>query len=231
MNDLMEWSANWPFALIDGVYWETWEAWLCVGCVVAWCVCVLATNKRALFIAAGIHVCWLSGGFIARFQQNSKDEICMHSDYRGEAITMVSQGRMMIIDDELVSVKAFNNYRMSWYALSCDTLAWEQRVQSEILTLNGPQLHLHDCKLLLADSTLWYRPLIDSSATILFSDRGKPHYWTKDELALVEGHTVILGNRLSRKRREWLKQQLSSACRVLDLKDGALIWREGRWEQ
>jgi len=231
MNDLMEWSAHWPFALIEGVYWEPWEAWLCAGCIVAWCVCALARNKRALFIAVGMHVCWLSGGFIARFQQNSKDEICIHSDYRGEAITMVSRGRMFTIDDELASKKAFSNYRMSWYALSCDTFGWDNPIQSEAFTLNSPLFQLHDCKLLLADSTLRYRPLIDSSATILFSDRGKPRYWKKDELALVAGHTVILGNRLSRKRREWLKQQLSAACRVLDLKDGALIWREGMWEQ
>jgi hypothetical protein len=74
-----------------------------------------------------------------------------------------------------------------------------------------------------------YRTLIDSSTTILFSDRGKPHYWTKDELALVAGHTIILGNRLSHKRREWLKQQLSATCRVLDLKDGAAFWIEGHW--
>jgi hypothetical protein len=120
---------------------------------------------------------------------------------------------------------------MSWYARSCDTLSWEDRIQSEILTLNSPQLQLHDCNLLLADSTLLYHSAIDSSTTIFFSDRGKPHYWKREELALVSGHTVILGNRLSRKRREWLKQQLSATCRVLDLKEGAAFWIEGQWRQ
>ena len=231
MNDLMEWSAHWPHALIDEVHWELWEVWLCVGCVVTWCICVLGRNKHALLVALGLHVCWLSGGFIARLEKNGQDEICIHSDYRGEAITMVSQGRMITMDDELASNKAFSNYRMSWYARSMDTLAWDDRLQSELLTLNSPHLQLQDCNLLLADSTLLHRPFIDSSATIFFSDRGKPHYWKKEELALAAGHTVILGNRLSRKRREWLKQQLSATCRVLDLKEGAVFWIEGQWRQ
>jgi competence protein ComEC len=231
MNDLMEWSAHWPAALIEGVYWEPWEAWLCVAIIVAWCVSVLERNKHALLIALGIQVCWLSGGFIARLEKNEHDEICIHSDYRGEAITVISQGRMFTIDDDLASKRAFSNYRMSWYARSCDTLSWEDKIQSEILTLNAPQIQLSDCNLLLADSTLLYHSAIDTSATIFFSDRGKPHYWKREELALVAGHTVILGNRLSRKRREWLKQQLSATCRVLDLKDGAVLWREGEWRQ
>jgi hypothetical protein len=138
---------------------------------------------------------------------------------------------MITMDDELASNKAFSNYRMSWYARSMDTLAWEDRLQTELLTLNSPHLQLQDCNLLLADSTLLHLPFIDSSATIFFSDRGKPHYWKKEELALAAGHTVILGNRLSRKRREWLKQQLSAACRVLDLKDGAVFWIEGQWRR
>ena len=231
MNDLMEWSAHWPYALIEGVYWEPWEAWLCVGCIVAWCVCVLGRSKHALLITLGMHVCWLSGGFIARLERNQQDEICLHCDYRGEAITVISQGQMFTIDDELASKKAFSNYRMSWYARSCDTLSWEDRIQSEILTLNSPHMQLSDCKLLLADSTLLSHSAIDSSTTIIFSDRGKPHYWTKEELALAAGHTVILGNRLSRKRREWLKQQLSATFRVFDLKEGAVFWQEGEWRQ
>jgi competence protein ComEC len=231
MNDLMEWSAHWPYALIEGVNWEPWEAWLCGGCIVAWCVCVLGRNKHALLIALGMQVCWLSGGFIARLEKNEQNEICIHSDYRGEAITVIRQGQMFTIDDDLASKKAFSNYRMSWYARSCDTLSWEDRIQSELLTLNSPQFQLHDCNLLLADSTLLYHSAIDSSTAIFFSDRGKPHYWKKEELALVAGHTVILGNRLSRKRREWLKQQLSATCRVLDLKEGAAFWIEGQWRQ
>jgi competence protein ComEC len=229
MNDLMEWSAHWPYALIEGVYWEPWEAWMCVGCVVAWCICVLGRNRRALLIALGMHACWLSGGFIIRLQKNAQDEICIHSDYRGEAITMVSRGRMITIGDSEVSGNAFNNYRMSWYARRVDTLVWEDRVESEMLTLNAPQIQLLDCTLWLADSTLLYHPCIDTSVTIFFSDRSKPHYWSKEELARVSGHTVILGNRLSRKRREWLKQQLSATCRVLDLKEGAVVWINGHW--
>ncbi len=229
MNDLMEWSAHWPYALIEGVYWVPWEAFLCVGCIVAWCVCVLRRNKHALLIALGMHVCWLSGGFIARFEINGQYEICIHSDYRGEAITMVCQGRMFTIDDELASKKAFSNYRMSWYARSCDSLSWEDRIQSEILTLNSPYMQLSDCKLLLADSTLLYHSAIDSSTTIFFSDRSNLHYWKREELAQVAGHTVILGNRLSLKRRKWLKEQLSECCSVIDLKEGAVFWVEGQW--
>lgn len=231
MNDLMEWSAHWPYALIEGVYWEPWEAWLCVACIAAWCICVLGRNKHALLIALGMHVCWLSGGFIARLEKNQQDEICIHSDYRGEAITVIRKGQMFTIDDDLASKKAFSNYRMSWYARTCDTLSWEDRIQSEILTLNSPQLQLHDCNLLLADSTLLNHSAIDSSTTIFLSDRGKPHYWKREELAQMAGHTVILGNRLSLKRRKWLKEQLSDCCRVIDLKEGAAFWIEGQWRQ
>jgi hypothetical protein len=90
-------------------------------------------------------------------------------------------------------------------------------------------MQVNDCLLLVADTSLQNYSMLDSSVVVFFTDKGKPHFWKSEELRKVHGRTVILGNNLSRKRRSWLSAQLRDSCRVFDLKDGAVFWREGRW--
>jgi hypothetical protein len=122
------------------------------------------------------------------------------------------------------------NYRLSLESNTCDTTEWGGCSETSTIISNYPWMQLNDCLLLVADSSLRYCSDLDSAVVVYFTDKGKSHFWKREELRKVYGHTVILGNNLSRKRRAWLNKELGDSCRVFDLSDGSVFWREGEWQ-
>lgn len=231
MNDLMQWSATWPCALIDHVYWEPWEAIVCAALVVAMCLTVLGRKRQALLGSLGLVFIWLAGNTMQLMRKHQQSEVCIHRSFSGESITAYHWGHVHIISEDARAENRLLNYRLSFDSNDIDTLAWNEDAHASNVQVQPPWMHVNDCLLLLADSTLKHRPLYDSTIAVYFTDADKPRYWTTEELRKVYGHTVILGNHLSRKRRSWLKMQLSDSCRVYDLAEGAVLWRAGRWQK
>ena len=229
MNDLMEWSASWPYALIDSIYWEPWEAVCCAVLITFVCIAILARKKRAVLWSLGLITCWIIANTMQYRLKLNQSEVCIHSSFSGESITAYRHGSLNILSDDVMKENRLLNYRLSFEANSFDTLSWGVNASSQSIGVQPPWIRVNDCLLLIADSTLLHRPLVDTSIVVYFTDRGKPHFWKQAELKKVYGHTVILGNNLSRKRRSWLKTQLHDSCRVFDLTEGAVIRREGRW--
>ncbi|MFM7728930.1 MAG: hypothetical protein ACKO7B_19690, partial [Flavobacteriales bacterium] len=231
MNDLMQWSATWPCALIDRIYWQPWEAIACAVLIVCTCLTILGRNKRMLFGSISIGIGWFVVNTVQLGQLREESEVCIHSSFLGESITACNQGLQSIIASNAEKDNRMLNYRLSFESCAIDTLKWNGHASTPNTYVRPPWLQVNDRLLLMADSTLVHQSLDDSSIVVYFTDEGKPRYWKKEELRRVYGHTVILGNKLSRKRRSWLKAQLSDSCKVFDLREGAVLWRAGWWGQ
>ncbi len=122
------------------------------------------------------------------------------------------------------------NYRLSLESNTCDTIGWGSSSATSNVISNYPWMQVNDCLVRIADSSLRYCSALDSAVVVYFTDKGKPHFWKREELRKVHGRTVILGNNLTRKRRAWLKAQLRDSCRVFDLGEGAVMLRQGSWK-
>jgi competence protein ComEC len=229
MNDLMQWAASWPCALIDQIYWEPWEALVCAALIVTLCFTFLDRNRRAGLWSVGLISFWIAGNTIQLMRKQQQEEVCMHSSFSVESITAYNQGCLSIISSDPIKENRLLNYRLSLESNACDTIEWGSCSGTSNIISSHPWMQVNDCLLFIADSSLRDCSTLDSSVVVYFTDKGKPHFWKQEELRKVHGHTVILGNKLSRKRRWWLKTQLRDSCRVFDLKDGAVFWREGRW--
>jgi competence protein ComEC len=229
MNDLMQWSASWPLALIDQIYWEPWEAVMCALLVVTVCFTVLARRKHAILWSLGLVAIWIAGNTIQLIRKQQLSEVCIHSSFSGESITAYNQGAMSVITSDPMQDNRLLNYRLSLESNSCDTIEWGGFSKMSTVFFNYPWLQVNECLLLIADSSLRYCSALDSSVVVYFTDNGKPHFWKQEELRNAYGHTVILGNNLSRKRRAWLHKELRDSCRVFDLNNYAVIWRRGQW--
>jgi competence protein ComEC len=229
MNDLMQWSASWPYALVDRIYWEEWEALICAGLIVTVSFAVLGRSKRAMLCSLGLSAIWIAGNTIQLMRKQQVSEVCIHSSYSGESITAYNQGALSMITSDPIKDKRLLNYRLCLESNTCDTMEWGGCSETSTIISSYPWLQVNDCLLLVADSSLQNYSMLDSSVVVFFTDKGKPHFWNSDELRKVHGRTVILGNNLSRKRRSWLSTQLRDSCRVFDLKDGAVFWIEGQW--
>ena len=230
MNDLMQWSATWPHALIDRVYWEPWEAVVCAVLICCTCATLLGRSKRSLLLSMVLAIVWLVANSIQLFQKRNEAEVCIHSSYSGESITAYNQGTLNIISSNVEKDNRLLNYRLSFESAASDTFTWNEPATASNTQQQPPWMQVNDCLLLIADSTLMHRPLDDTSIVVYFTDSGKPRYWKMEELRKVHGHTVILGNNLSRKRRAWLNKELGDSCSVVDLSKGAVIWRKGKWQ-
>jgi competence protein ComEC len=229
MNDLMQWSASWPYALIDQVYWEPWEAVFCACLIVAVCMSVLGKKRWALMCIPALISIWLVGNTIQVIAKRQQSEVCFHSYYSGESITAYNQGALSIVCDLPSNDKRLLNYRLSLESNSCDTVGWQSGAATSNVSIRYPWLQVNDCIVLIADSSLRLCSSLDSSVVVLFTDKGKPHFWKPEELRNAHGHTVILGNNLSRKRRAWLHKELRDSCRVFDLNEGAVVYSGDRW--
>ena len=230
MNDLMQWSARWPYALIDRIYWEEWEALICAGLIVTVSFAVLGRSKRAMLWSLGLSAIWIAGNTIQLMRKQQVSEVCIHSSYSGESITAYNQGVLSMITSHPVKDNRLLNYRLSLESNTCDTIEWGGCSEISTIISSYPWLQVNDCLLLVADSSIRNYSMLDSSVVVYFTDNGKPHFWKSEELRKVHGHTVLLGNNLSRKRRSWLNKQLGDSCRVFDLSDGAIVWRDGKWQ-
>jgi hypothetical protein len=230
MNDLMHWAASWPCALIDQIYWEPWEALVCAALIVTLCITLLDRNRRAGLWSLGLISIWIAGNTIQLIRKQQHVEVCIHSSFSGESITAYNQGDLSIISTDPMKDNRLLNYRLSLESSACDTIEWGSCSETPNLISYSPWMQVNDCLLLIADSSLRYCSTLDSSVVVFFTDKGKPHFWKQEELRKVYGHTVILGNNLSRKRRTWLKSQLRDSCRLFDLSEGAVMLREGRWK-
>ena len=229
MNDLMEWSSQWPYALIDHVYWEAWEAIVCVLLVVSACRTLLLRSKRSLLWSMGLVFVWLVFAALRHTRVSQRMEVCLHSAYKGECLTAHAAGQLISLSTEGVSESPMRNYTLHWQAEMSVQQRWQQEFSNGHALIRPPWIQLGDCRILIADSTLLRRSLGDSSVAILISDWDKPRYWSEAELACLSGHTVFLGNKLSRKRRAWLLEHLQDSCSIFDLSEGAVLWSEGRW--
>jgi competence protein ComEC len=229
MNDLMQWSAGWPYALMDQIWWEPWEAIICALLSVACCFTLLLKKRRAWLFCSVLMLVWLIGNTIQLIHKRTHSEVCFHSSYSGESITAYNQGSLSIVSDAPLNERRFLNYRLHLEPSSIDTAGWRIRKETPNVALHYPWMQIHDCLMWVADTALFNCSPADTSVIFYFTDRDEPHFWKQEELRNAFGHTVILGNNLSRKRRLWLHKQLSDSCRVFDLKDGAIIWREGMW--
>ena len=230
MNDLMQWSASWPLALIDHIYWELWEAIACALLIVMVCLAALGRRKRALLFSLALTSLWMVGYTIQLIQKRQRSEVCIHSSYHGESITAYNQGDLSIITSDPMKDNRLLNYRLSLEVNAIDTMEWGSCAETSTIFFNHPWLQVNDCLLLVADSTLRLQTTLDTSVVVYFTDKDKPHFWKREELRKVHGRTVILGNKLSRKRRSWLKAQLRDSCRVFDLSEGAVMLRQGSWK-
>jgi competence protein ComEC len=229
MNDLMQWSASWPYALVDRIYWEEWEALICAGLIVTVSFAVLGRSKRAMLCSLGLSAIWIAGNTIQLIRKQQVSEVCIHSSYSGESITAYNQGSLSMITSDPVKDNRLLNYRLSLESNTCDTMEWGGCSETSTIISSYPWLQVNDCLLLVADTSLQNYSMLDSSVVVFFTDKGKPHFWKREELRKVHGRTVILGNNLSRKRRSWLSTQRRDSCRVVDLKDGAVFWIAGQW--
>jgi len=230
MNDLMQWSASWPYALIDRIYWEEWEALICAMLIVTVCFAVLGRSKRAMLCSTGLIAIWLAGNTIQLMRKQHVSEVCIHSSYSGESITAYNQGALSVISSDPIKDNRLSNYRLSLESNSCDTMEWGGCSETSTIISSYPWMQVNECLMLIADSSLRYYSSLDTSVVVFFTDKGKPHFWKQDELRHAYGHVVILGNNLSHKRRSWLHKQLRDSSRVFDLSDGAVIWCGGSWQ-
>jgi hypothetical protein len=48
-------------------------------------------------------------------------------------------------------------------------------------------------------------------------------YFNDEQLSELQGYTVVLGNTLSKRKREWLRDALGKSARVIDVKQGAFV--------
>jgi competence protein ComEC len=227
MNDLMQWSAGWPYALIDQVYWELWEAALCALLIIVGCFAVLGKNRRAFLYTLGFSLVWIVGNSLQLVHKRQQSEVCFHSSYSGESITAYNRGLFSIVSEVPTNDKRLMNYRLSLEPTFCDTLEWGSDSVIANAIFRNPWMQVNDCLLYIADTSLCCLTHSDTAAVVFFTDKGKPHFWKQEELRKAFGHTVILGNNLSRKRRSWLQKQLRDSCHVCDLSEGAVIWRKG----
>jgi hypothetical protein len=235
MNDMMTWSATWPYALIDGIYWTSLEFTCCVFLVIALCVAVLFGMRRSWIGVFSLMVVWVVHATYAEHRRAQKTALCFFSMRNQEMFTHVRGGLACTYwEDERAGAEAafqrtVQPFIHATHVQQSLVFGPSDRLESEAIQCAAGWCSSGGVEIARVDSL--GRCFLDTSQTPVFwfTRDANRLYLREEHLAQLHGATVILGNTYARKKREWLKKQLGSSALVLDVSESAVMWEDGRW--
>jgi competence protein ComEC len=235
MNDMMTWSAKWPHALMDGIYWSTTELWCCMALIIFSSCAMLFRMRRAWFGVVTVSVAWVAHATVGELQRATNTTLCFFSVRNHDMCTYIAEGVACSFRDEGRQgvMEAFNRtvlpfIQSSHVRHSC-VFGPGDEVMSEAITFAQGKMRLGDMEVVKVDSLGSCFSPGRASDAYWFTHTSNRLYLLDEQLALLRGKTVILGNTYSRKKREWLKTQLSDVAVVFDLSESAVMWEAGHW--
>lgn len=235
MNDMMVWSAQWPYALIDGIYWSTTELFCCVGLIIFGCCALLFRIPRGWLVVMVLCVAWLGHAILGEVQRSSRKSLCFFSVRNHDMCTYLGDGMAYSYRDDSRegAIAAFNRIALPFIQSnhvrhSC-IVGPNQEFKGEAITFAQGKLQLKDVAVVQVDSLGSCFSAIHAVQVFWFTHTSNRLYLREDQIEMLEGKTVILGNTYSRKKREWLKKRLGDDSFVFDLTESAVIWEQGHW--
>jgi competence protein ComEC len=229
MNDMMTWSAAWPYALIDGIYWMPREVAWCSAIIISLGTAILFGSRRSWLWALALTIIWVGDAAYQQHRRFDEEELCFFSIKGMDAFTVVHGGVAMTyiartdaLSDEKLrrTVEPYVFAKHAAHVVYSSTDYW---CESEWCYAQG-QWELPLGQLVLMDSAGQRLQQLPHEAIVWFTDEANRLYLSEEQMQLLQGHTIILGNTYSRRKREWLKQHLSDSSRVIDLREGAWQW-------
>ena len=235
MNDMMTWSATWPCALIDGIYWSWMEFVCCVFLVIALCAALLFGMRRLWIGVVSLIVVWVVHATYGEHQRAQKSALCFFSARNQEMFTHVHGGLVCTYweDERAGAEAAFQRTVKPFIDASHAQQAVEfgpsDRLEGEGIQGASGRYSFCGVEIVRVDSL--GRCFSDTNQTPVFwfTRDANRLYLREDHLAQLHGATVILGNTYARKKREWLKKQLDPSALLLDVSESAVMWEDGRW--
>jgi competence protein ComEC len=231
MNDVMEASSHWPAALIDEVYFTGFEFWLCSALVVALSLGILWRWSRPLLVSISFCAIWLLYAAYHDWQRHDRLELCFHS-LKGHEVLAIHDGDVAYtlsdsswFDQTELQRRHTNPYAMAKQARvesnfrMSDSLCEGKLHHSAQWTFCGSQA------VLIVDSTFHRQPFTDFHPFLWFTREANKVYFNKEQVQALQGYTIVLGNTLSKRKREWVRDALGETTRIIDLKEGAFLLR------
>jgi hypothetical protein len=235
MNDMMTWSATWPYALIDGIYWTRVEFVCCVFLVIALCAALLFGMRRSWIGVVSLMVVWLVHAVYAEHRRAQKAALCFFSVRNQEMFTYVRGGfGCTFWEDERAGAEAaLQRTVMPFIHAAHVHQALEfgpsDQLEGEGIQCAAGRYSYGGVEIARVDSLGWCFSDTTQTPVFWFTRDANRLYLREEHLAQLQSATVILGNTYSLKKREWLKKQLGPSALVLDVSESAVMWEYGRW--
>ena len=237
MNDTMTWSATWPYALIDGIYWIWAEFMYCVLLVITVCLVLLFGVRRVWIVVISLIVTWVLHATYAEHQRARKSLLCFFCIRNQEMFTYVQGGLVcMYWEDERAgaeaafqrTVKPFIDASHAQQTMEFGPSDW---LEGEGMHCLKGRYSFEGVAIARVDSLGQCFSDTNQTSVFWFTRESNRLYLREEHLRQLKGATVILGNTYARKKREWLKKQLGPSALVLDVSESAVMLEDGRWVQ
>jgi ComEC/Rec2-related protein len=229
MNDVMEASSHWPMALIEGIHFTGFEFVLCSLLVAVSSLLFLWQRRRSLLLLVGLVSIWLAHAAYGQWKRRERIEFCFHS-VKGHEVLAVHAGdtAYTMSDSAWFEERDMQRRQTDPYTMAMHSgCQWEVPIgdstRSSALQHDGSWIMIENHTVLLVDS-MFHRQPIDLYHPILwFTRESNRVYFNDEQLSELQGYTVVLGNTLSKRKREWLRDALGKSARVIDVKQGAFV--------
>jgi len=220
-------------ALIEGIHFTGFEFVLCSLLVVVSSLWFLWQRRRSLLLLVGLVSLWLAHAAYGQWKRRERLEFCFHA-VKGHEVLVVHSGDTAYtmsdsawFDERDMQRRHTDPYTMAMHS-GCQ---WEvpmgDSTRSSVLQHDGSWIMIENHTVLQVDS-MFHRQPIDAYHPILwFTRESNRVYFNDEQLSELQGYTVVLGNTLSKRKREWLRDALGKSARVIDVKQGAFVlpWR------
>lgn len=229
MNDVMEASSHWPMALIEGIHFNAVEFVLCALIVIAASLWLLWQRRRALPVLVVLVSLWLMHAAYHQWQRRHRMEFCFHA-VKGHEVLVVHAGDVAYTMSDSVWFEELDiqrrqtePYAMAMQASSRMNVLSEGSADMDELRLGGSWTMVEDYSVLRVDSTFQQQPVEAYHPILWFTRESNRVYFTEEQLRAMQGYTLVLGNTLSKRKRQWLHEAMGKRARVVDLKQHALV--------
>ncbi|MFN5620474.1 MAG: ComEC/Rec2 family competence protein [Flavobacteriales bacterium] len=234
MNDMMTWSASWPYALMDGIYWATFEFVCCLWLIILASSAILFGMRRAWMGVLVVSMVWVVHATVMEYRRSQASTLCFFSAYKNDWMCYVGDGSAYTYreDNNEDAATSFNRivlpFIQSNHPQATVFFGPGDVVQSEDFAFAQGRLCMDGLGLVQVDSAGHCFEDSLPSRVYWFTHSANRLYLRDEHMRQLRGATVILGNTYARKKREWLKKQLGPSAVLLDVSESAVMWEDGR---
>jgi competence protein ComEC len=234
MNAVVLWFDQLPFSLIKGISLSVLESYLLFGIVCFFCSWFFWKRPRSLIYALVAGLALSISQVVEKTSIVQFTELCIHHIPEHTCITYCKGEKGYIFyDHALVENESrvrfhLNNY---WNHLGIKEFTYIpidslQPFYNSDVHFNYPYILAGDNTIALANEQFLTQEASPNADYILFEKSAAKVFLEEKDIARLYDKTIFLSEKISRKKRTFLDEQLATKAALYDLKNGAYIVRK-----